>query len=297
MTKFHNIDLYTKYLQYSEGRSNNLINYINDQFHSTEINQCAFLEKIIIGSLISGCSDCKIKPSEIKKYVQDEKKRKKDAISKYKKIAIPLMVPLYFVFEFGVAEPLMEHFVNHKSDGTWTPSGAASEFIEEYEEKTWQAWAIMGACLASGLTGFALRLVPERMYNKNQEALDALYEASKKKQFKLEDIIDLYIALVEDNFIKNADINQIAVELNNAIINERKSNEVKSVKELERLASSLREKLFARGDNTFKKDVDIENLFIEKYLQKVPKEESLINKCVSFIGWSSAQKVEPNSVV
>ena len=82
MTKFHNIDLYTKYLQYSEGRSNNLINYINDQLHSTEINQGVFLEKIIVGSLISECSDCKIKPSEIKKYVQDEKKRKKDAISK-----------------------------------------------------------------------------------------------------------------------------------------------------------------------------------------------------------------------
>ena len=207
------------------------------------------------------------------------------------------MVPLYFVFEFGVAEPLMEHFVNHKSDGTWTPSGAASEFIEEYEEKTWQAWAIMSACLASGVTGFVLRLVPERMYNKNQETLDVLYETSKKKQFKFEDIIDLYIALVEENFIKNVDTNKIKLELKNAIINKCKSNEVKSVKELEKLASSLREKLFARGDNAFKKDIEIENLFIEKYLQKVPKEESLINKCVSFIGWGSTQKVEPNSVV
>ena len=297
MIGFHNIDLYAKYLQYSEERSGNLINYINDKYHSVEINQGFLLQQIIIGSLIGGLNNNKnnkIKSSEIKKYVNDEKKRKKAIISKYKKISIPLMVPLYFVFEFGFAEPLMEEFVNYKKDGVWNAPGAADAFIEEYDEKTWQAWLMIGGCLVSGITGFVLRAIPERIYNKNQETLDVLYEASKKKQFALDEIVDLYIALIEDNFEKNVDKATVKSDLKARIEIQLENTHTQNIEDLERLASLFREKLFGKGDRVFKKQLGVENLFVANFLEK---EETSISKCLSFIGLNSTRKVEPNFIV
>ncbi len=263
MIKSFRQELYSKFLNYHKIYKNDFTNYLFERLKNTQNPN--FYHKEIQNTILIAINSHALNTQSISKedlliHIHKKEIKNNTLISGLKKLSIPLMVPLYFVFEFGIAEPLMEEFVNYKNNnGAWTVSEAAHEFSEQYEEKTWQAWVMITACLVSGIIGGMCRFLPERLKKNEINNLNNLKEASvAEASFNINDVINFYCYLTQDYLKENIKIDNIKLQIQSTIDNAI-TNQDRSIENLEKSSLSLKNALFNEKS---------ENFAIKDYIKK-----------------------------